>query len=158
MDFTDEEMLYSDDNVTKRPQKTSSAANTPSSAKFATASPKPNSLSEIQPYDRLLLDGRAANPPVSWKELEVQYRAAGGLTTGANTLRVNQYSMLLALGEEMSKEEIADLVVSEAAVMAEFEKEKWAKVAAHMKGIRGEKNWNAKFLKKTFASLPKGGI
>jgi hypothetical protein len=41
--------------------------------------------------------------------------------------------------------------------MAEVEKGKWSRVAAHMKGTI-EKDFNPKFLKKTFAKLPKNGM
>jgi hypothetical protein len=42
--------------------------------------------------------------------------------------------------------------------MVEFEKEKWNRVAAHLKTIRTEKEFNPKFLKRTFNELPKNGL
>jgi hypothetical protein len=47
-------------------------------------------------------------------------------------------------------------VEAEAAVEAEWQKEKWGKVASHLE-TEGEKTWNAKFLKKTFGERAKNG-
>jgi hypothetical protein len=49
-------------------------------------------------------------------------------------------------------------VVAEAAVDAEYQKQKWGLVAAHLKAGEGGKEWNAKFLKKTFTGLSRSGV
>jgi hypothetical protein len=46
-------------------------------------------------------------------------------------------------------------VAAETLTVAEFEKEKWSKVATILKGVHEGKEWNAKFLAKTFGGISK---
>ncbi|EPE28232.1 hypothetical protein GLAREA_09352 [Glarea lozoyensis ATCC 20868] len=142
--------------VTKRgrPASTPGIAGTPPSARGLKNSPVPKTKAEIQPYDQLVLDLRAANPPTPWKEIEVLYREAGGITTGAQALKNNRYPLLKAAAIEVTSADIANLKTSEAAISEEWEKERWGRVAEYMKTHYGSE-WDAKFVKKTFAGLPK---
>ncbi|EHL03262.1 hypothetical protein M7I_0477 [Glarea lozoyensis 74030] len=103
---------------------------------------------EIQPYDQLVLDLRARNPPTPWKEIETLYRDAGGITTGHLNLKV-RIGLLEALEEEMTE--------TEQAVEEEFQKQVWGLVAEKLKVEKG-REWNAKFLKNTCDGLKKGTL
>jgi hypothetical protein len=119
----------------------------------------------------LVLDLRARNPPTPWKEIEVLYREAGGVTTGFKNLKDNRFPLLKAAATEVTAADVRTSIVcsglywhwqieilkaSEAAISEELEKEKWGRVAEHMKTLNGPE-WDAKFVKKTFAGLQKTG-
>ncbi|EPE28231.1 hypothetical protein GLAREA_09351 [Glarea lozoyensis ATCC 20868] len=119
-------------------------------------SPVPKTKAEIQPYDQLVLDLRARNPPTPWKEIETLYRDAGGITTGHLNLKV-RIGLLEALEEEMTETEIQDLIAAKQAVEEEFQKQVWGLVAEKLKVEKG-REWNAKFLKNTCDGLKKGTL
>jgi hypothetical protein len=128
----------------------------------------------MQPYDQLILDERAKDPPTPWKQIEGLFRAAGGITTGWDTLNKNRFAKLKAIGDDMSskeasigfcnfgssemadKKQLQDLVAAEAEIEMEYQKEKWSRVATHLKSVHDGKEWNAKFLQKQFDRVSKG--
>jgi hypothetical protein len=54
--------------------------------------------------------------------------------------------------------QLKDLIEAERLVVAEFERGKWSKVAVQLKGVHEGKEWNARFLAKTFSETKKGGL
>lgn len=67
---------------------------------------KAQSKDEIQPFDQVVLDHRAAVPPTPWKEIETLYRAAGGITTGYNNLKNFRYIRLKAAAIEVTETDV----------------------------------------------------
>ncbi|EHL03261.1 hypothetical protein GLAREA_09350 [Glarea lozoyensis ATCC 20868] len=147
---TPKQRKSSPNKVVKRSQ-----ATTPSPGRVLKNSPMPKCKSEIQAYDQILLDARAANPPIPWKDIAIMYEKAGGITTGMTNLKNHRFAALKEVATEASAEDIEIMVAAQAVVDAEWEKEKWARIAVKIREMN-EPDWDPKFVKKTAMNRRKG--